>query len=167
MLDTDGNLLVASCSLECVDLQPVFRSRCPLVNLVLTLGIRTNVYICTSIAGPCQLRDHVTSSRYNQRLFIFLFTDREVKPEKFGIVGRKGPENKQPFMVGYFRSTQELHVRKTRAAVRRKIKENVYANEEEQYSYKALHSMSTLPTFIFLSIHLVCGRKYDTFRISF
>lgn len=70
---------------------------------------------------------------------IFLKKNREVKPEKFGIVGRKGPENKQPFMVGYFRSTQELHVRKTRAAVRRKIKENVYANEEEQYSYKALH----------------------------
>ncbi|OWF38828.1 bone morphogenetic protein 7-like [Mizuhopecten yessoensis] len=72
---------------------------------------------------------------------IFLKKNRDVKPEKFGIVGRKGPEYKQPFMVGYFRSTPELHVRKTRAAVRRRMKESAYANddEEEQYSYtKAL-----------------------------
>ncbi|XP_033726914.1 bone morphogenetic protein 7-like [Pecten maximus] len=81
-----------------------------------------------------------SSSAPNMGLFmkiIFLKKNRDVKPEKFGIVGRKGPEYKQPFMVGYFRSTPELHVRKTRAAVRRRMKEAAYStdDEEEEYSY--------------------------------
>ncbi|KAK3088611.1 hypothetical protein FSP39_021263 [Pinctada imbricata] len=64
---------------------------------------------------------------------IFLKKGRDVPPGKFGIVGRKGPEEKQPFMVGFFSSTEELHVRRTRTAIRRRREEYSYREGAEKY----------------------------------
>ncbi|KAL3887915.1 hypothetical protein ACJMK2_000300 [Sinanodonta woodiana] len=61
-----------------------------------------------------------------------------IDTDTFGIVGEDGPENKQPFMVGFFKMTNELHVRRTRSARRRQYtsptKEEV-ENTEEYYQW--------------------------------
>ncbi|XP_041360873.1 bone morphogenetic protein 7-like isoform X2 [Gigantopelta aegis] len=59
---------------------------------------------------------------------------REIDPQKIGIVSKKGPIDKLPFMVGFFRMTNELHVRRTRSARRRQNSEVSY-NDEPYYSY--------------------------------
>ncbi|KAL3887916.1 hypothetical protein ACJMK2_000301 [Sinanodonta woodiana] len=72
---------------------------------------------------------------------------RMIDSDKFGIVGEDGPENKQPFMVGFFKMTNELHVRRTRSTRKRQnsspTKEEVENKEEYyqwgQYSYTQEH----------------------------
>ncbi|KAL3887914.1 hypothetical protein ACJMK2_000299 [Sinanodonta woodiana] len=71
--------------------------------------------------------------------------DRLIHPFKFGIVGEDGPKNKQPFMVGYFKMTNELHVRRTRLARTRRNSspmkvelvntEDYHQQEEYRYLY--------------------------------
>ncbi|KAK3577613.1 hypothetical protein CHS0354_028600, partial [Potamilus streckersoni] len=53
---------------------------------------------------------------------------RDIDPEKFGIVGEDGPENKQPFMVGFFKMTNELYLRHRRSTQKR---QNFSPTEEE------------------------------------
>ncbi|KAL3887866.1 hypothetical protein ACJMK2_000255 [Sinanodonta woodiana] len=53
---------------------------------------------------------------------------RDIDPVKFGIVGEDGPENKQPFMVGFFKMTNELHLRPKRSGRKR---QNYSPTEEE------------------------------------
>ncbi|KAL3887913.1 hypothetical protein ACJMK2_000298 [Sinanodonta woodiana] len=43
-----------------------------------------------------------------------------IDSDTFGIVGEDGPENKQPFMVGYFKMTNELRMRRTSSARKRR-----------------------------------------------
>ena len=43
-----------------------------------------------------------------------------MEPHEVGLVGRKGPEELQPFMVAFFNAEQTLHIRNTRAARKRK-----------------------------------------------
>ena len=45
-----------------------------------------------------------------------------------GIINRKGPENKKAFLVVFFHTDHEVHVRRTRAAKRRK-EDVTYADE--------------------------------------
>lgn len=62
----------------------------------------------------------------------FIRKGSEVDPDKFGIVGQKGPENKQPFLTGFFKSSQKVNIRKTRAAERQKEKVmNEMSTDEE------------------------------------
>lgn len=46
-----------------------------------------------------------------------------VDPHDIGMVGRRGPEDRQPFLVAFFKANQKLHLRKTRAARREAQKE--------------------------------------------
>lgn len=57
---------------------------------------------------------------------------KRLEPGRFGIVGRKGPEDQQAFMVGFFRRSQELHVRNTRSA---RVRRDTGSDEEENYYY--------------------------------
>jgi len=60
----------------------------------------------------------------------------EVDPDKFGIIGHRGAEDKQPFLTGFFKSSQKVNIRKTRAAERHKEKAmNVMSADEPAYRY--------------------------------
>ena len=61
---------------------------------------------------------------------ILYFSDKMVDPGRIGIVGRKGPEDKQAFMVGFFRRSEELHVRNTRSA---RVRRDTSSNEADNY----------------------------------
>lgn len=56
--------------------------------------------------------------------------NKMVDPGRIGIVGRKGPEDKQAFMVGFFRRSEELHVRNTRSA---RVRRDTSSNEADNY----------------------------------
>lgn len=47
---------------------------------------------------------HLTASRIGQ----------SINPKLAGLIGRQGPQNKQPFMVAFFKAT-EVHLRSTRS----------------------------------------------------
>lgn len=57
---------------------------------------------------------------------IIVFLVHEMRPEDIGIVGFRGDPDKQPFMVGYFKSSgiRESKVRQKRDARRRKKSES-------------------------------------------
>jgi len=59
----------------------------------------------------------------NQGLYLSIQKEgqtRELHPREIGLIGNKGPADRQPFMVAFFKTPQELHhVRRTRAANRR------------------------------------------------
>ena len=57
---------------------------------------------------------------------IIVLLVHEVRPEDVGIVGFRGDPDKQPFMVGYFKSSgiRESKVRQKRDARRRKKSES-------------------------------------------
>lgn len=69
-------------------------------------------------------------------------TGRNFEPHELGLVGTKGPEEKQPFMVAFFRTPSNRRVRKPRAAKRRQQDSyydqdggwNPYANVHDRYS---------------------------------
>lgn len=54
---------------------------------------------------------------------------REVKPSRIGIVGSSGPADKQAFMVGFFRMSKELHVRRTRSTRKHQIEEVSFSDD--------------------------------------
>lgn len=54
---------------------------------------------------------------------------REVKPSRIGIVGSSGPVDKQAFMVGFFRMSNELHIRRTRSVQNRQLEEVSYSDD--------------------------------------
>ncbi|KAK7091274.1 bone morphogenetic protein 7-like isoform X2 [Littorina saxatilis] len=54
---------------------------------------------------------------------------REVKPSKVGIVGKQGSADKQAFMVGFFRMSSELHVRRTRSTRQRQLDDVTYSDD--------------------------------------
>ncbi|XP_055508059.1 bone morphogenetic protein 7b [Leucoraja erinacea] len=49
------------------------------------------------------------------QLFVQTTTGQSVNPKTAGIIGRFGPQNKQPFMVVFFKAT-EIHIRSARSA---------------------------------------------------
>lgn len=52
----------------------------------------------------------------NKRILGVLFLKgQSVNPKTAGIIGRFGPQNKQPFMVVFFKAT-EIHIRSARSA---------------------------------------------------
>ncbi|KAH3896973.1 bone morphogenetic protein 7-like isoform X2 [Dreissena polymorpha] len=57
---------------------------------------------------------------------------RQIEPAKFGIVGRRGPEDQQAFLVGFFKMAREVKVRVRRSA---ETKDNETPNESENYYY--------------------------------
>lgn len=64
-----------------------------------------------------------------------------LEPGRIGIIGRKGPLDKQAFMVGFFRRAQQLNWDKTRTAKRlrrdallsRRVRRDTSTNEAENY----------------------------------
>ncbi|XP_076456461.1 bone morphogenetic protein 7-like isoform X2 [Babylonia areolata] len=54
---------------------------------------------------------------------------RAVKPGRVGIVGTRGPADKQAFMVGFFRMSNELHTRRTRSTRKRQLDEISYSDD--------------------------------------
>ena len=64
-----------------------------------------------------------------------MFSDRVLEPARLGIIGRRGPDDKQAFMVGFFRRTQDLHVGSTRTARRVRRDASSNSNEAENYYY--------------------------------
>ena len=73
------------------------------------------------------LHEQATSKR-----ILNIISGKPLEPGKIGIVGRKGPEDKQAFMVGFFRRSQELHVRNTRSA---RVRRDTSPNPTEKYYY--------------------------------
>ncbi|XP_013385477.1 bone morphogenetic protein 7 isoform X2 [Lingula anatina] len=73
---------------------------------------------------------------YNLGLFLSVHNEKgeDVHPWEAGIVGRKGADDKQAFLVSFFKTAQELHVRRTRAAraAKRKNLEISYPDEPLQ-----------------------------------
>ena len=57
------------------------------------------------------------------------WTGREVKPGKIGIVGKRGPGDQQAFMVGFFKMSSELHVRRTRSTRQRQLDDVTYSDD--------------------------------------
>ncbi|XP_025092304.1 bone morphogenetic protein 7-like isoform X2 [Pomacea canaliculata] len=53
----------------------------------------------------------------------------EKKPSKIGIVGKDGPADKQAFLVGFFRMSNDLHIRRTRSTRRRQAEEVSYNDD--------------------------------------
>lgn len=64
---------------------------------------------------------------------------RVIEPTKFGIVGHRGPDEKQAFMVGFFKMTRAIHVRNRRST---DGKQNSTPNEAENYYYWGGNSYS-------------------------
>ncbi|KAK7475615.1 hypothetical protein BaRGS_00033108 [Batillaria attramentaria] len=60
---------------------------------------------------------------------------REVKPGKVGIVGSRGPADRQAFMVGFFKMSNELHVRRTRSTRQRQAADDVTYNDDPYTGY--------------------------------
>lgn len=66
-------------------------------------------------------------------MLFFADGSRQIESGKFGIVGRRGPEDKQAFMVGFFKMARgDLHVRSRRSA---EGSDNSTPNEAENYYY--------------------------------
>lgn len=61
--------------------------------------------------------------------------DRAVEPGRIGLIGRRGPDEKQAFMVGFFRRAQDLHVGSTRTARRVRRDTSSNSNEADNYYY--------------------------------
>lgn len=59
-----------------------------------------------------------------------LITGEQVEPASVGIIDAKGPDDKQPFMVAFFKATQEVKSRRTRGAGRRHQRTEVTYNDE-------------------------------------
>nr|AFP57673.1 BMP7 [Tegillarca granosa] len=69
---------------------------------------------------------------------IFINRGKEVDPGKFGIVGRRGSADKQPFMIGFFQSDQNAKVRNRRSALQQMHKESQTYEEEPYEKYTEL-----------------------------
>lgn len=54
---------------------------------------------------------------------------RDVKPGKLGIVGSRGTADKQAFMVGFFKMTNELQVRRKRSTRQRQAEDVSYSDD--------------------------------------
>ena len=67
--------------------------------------------------------------------FRISISDRALEPGKIGLIGRRGPDDKQAFMVGFFRRAQDLHVGSTRTARRVRRDTSSNSNEAENYYY--------------------------------
>lgn len=67
-----------------------------------------------------------------------IFLGSEVDPDKFGIVGHRGAKNRQPFLTGFFKASQKVNLRKTRAAERykRQAMQDMSADEPETPAYR-------------------------------
>ena len=68
-------------------------------------------------------------------IYIFLFihariSGHEVKPHDIGLVGRKGTDDHQPFMLAFFKVSRELQVQRTRAARKKRSSAPPYAEED-------------------------------------
>lgn len=69
---------------------------------------------------------------------------REVKPGKVGIVGRRGPADKQAFMVGFFKMSNELHVRRTRSTRQKQSTPDDVTYSDDPYTG---HARNAYPPF--------------------
>ncbi|XP_052086249.1 bone morphogenetic protein 7-like [Mytilus californianus] len=68
----------------------------------------------------------------------FIRKGSEVDPDKFGIVGHRGAKNRQPFLTGFFKASQKVNLRKTRAAERykRQAMQDMSADQPETPAYR-------------------------------
>ena len=48
----------------------------------------------------------------------FIYKDRDIDPHEIGIIGSKGPKDRQPFMMTFFKSLFHVNVRRTRSSKR-------------------------------------------------
>lgn len=54
----------------------------------------------------------------------------EVHPKDIGLIGNKGPADRQPFMVAFFKTSEEIHIRRRRATNRRQRQDSSH-NERD------------------------------------
>lgn len=71
----------------------------------------------------------ITITAYCFIAFICHWVGHEKKPSKIGIVGKDGPADKQAFLVGFFRMSNDLHIRRTRSTRRRQAEEVSYNDD--------------------------------------
>lgn len=77
-------------------------------------------WLVFNVTGP--MINWITFPKSNLGLYLKiggLSTDRDIHPHEAGLTGIKGPDEKQPFMVSFFKTPTHLHVRRTRAAAKR------------------------------------------------
>lgn len=95
-----------------------------------------------------------------------------MRPEDVGIVGSRGDADKQPFMVGFFKSSgiREAKVREKRDARRRKksdtssidYRSNPYTGQRNKVSFN-FYSFIIYFTFSLFCIPQICMYIYITF----
>ncbi|XP_059834712.1 bone morphogenetic protein 7b isoform X2 [Hypanus sabinus] len=70
------------------------------------------------------------------QLFVQTTTGQSVNPKAAGLIGRFGPQNKQPFMVVFFKAT-EIHIRSARSAGGKQKNQSRSKSSKSQESLRA------------------------------
>jgi bone morphogenetic protein 5 len=66
-------------------------------------------------------------------MFIYFVLGRSINVKSAGLVGRHGPQSKQPFMVAFFKASEVL-LRSVRAASKRKNQNRNKSNSHQDPS---------------------------------
>lgn len=102
-----------------------------------SVNLTTFGWIQLNVSGATS--DWVYFPVKNQGLYLTVQKEgqsRELHPRDIGLIGNKGPADRQPFMVAFFKASQELHVRRTRAA-NRKQRQEVSYNDHDYNIYSS------------------------------
>ncbi|GCC19676.1 bone morphogenetic protein 7b [Chiloscyllium plagiosum] len=70
------------------------------------------------------------------QLFVQTTTGQSVNPKMAGLIGRLGPQTKQPFMVAFFKAT-EVHIRSARSASSKQKNQGRSRSSKSQESFRA------------------------------
>ncbi|XP_048464146.1 bone morphogenetic protein 7-like [Rhincodon typus] len=70
------------------------------------------------------------------QLFVQTTTGQSVNPKMAGLIGRLGPQTKQPFMVAFFKAT-EVHIRSARSASGKQKNQGRSRSSKSQESFRA------------------------------